>query len=71
MSIKKLYKITKTTPLSKPAAKKMGIARIFSLIGNSKLVTGELSCKVSNQLHLRRKDKKKYGRIKKTQLQQI
>ena len=26
MSIKKLYKITKTTPLSNPVAKKMGIA---------------------------------------------
>ena len=31
MNIKKLYKITKITPLSNPVANKMGIARIFRL----------------------------------------
>ena len=61
-SIKKLYKITKITALLNPVANNMGIARIFRLF----LATARefASWKESNQLHLRKKDKKKYGRIK-------
>ena len=63
MSIKRLYKITKIAPLSNPVAnKKMGIAPILATAREF------ASCKESNQLHFRRKDTKKYGRMKNTQL---
>ena len=35
MSIKKLYKITKITPLSNPVTKKMGIAQICRLLART------------------------------------
>ena len=68
MNIKKLYKITKITPLSNPVANKIGIARIFRLFQqqeeSSPPARKAISC-------LSEEKTKKYGRIKNTQLQQI
>ena len=68
MGIKKLYKVTKITPLSNP---EWQIRCRWGLLGFSGfLATARdfVSSKKSNELHLRRKDKKKYGRIKNAQL---